>query len=144
MQHLQYGISSLSKFTIAHRLPLLRVTSRHIIFLIPSLRPASPSPPPLATAMHHRFCARLTIRALPIIVLYCLYRLGPKCADSCGSKELHIRWCPLPLTREVAYLGGGMSKYWDSLGCHTKQYIGIIYSSIPAWHPDCCLHETRI
>jgi len=62
--------------------------------------------PPLATATHHRFCARLTIRALPIIVLYCLYRLGPKCADSCGSKELHIRWCPLPLTREVAYLGG--------------------------------------
>ena len=31
MQHLQYGINSLSEFAIARRLPLLRGTCRHII-----------------------------------------------------------------------------------------------------------------
>ena len=45
MQHLQYGINSLLKFTIARSLPLLKGILRHIIFLVPSLRPASPSPP---------------------------------------------------------------------------------------------------
>ena len=45
MQHLQYGINSLLKFTIARRLSLLKGILRHIIFLVPSLRPASPSPP---------------------------------------------------------------------------------------------------
>ena len=45
MQRLQYEIDSLSKFTIARRLPLLRGTLRHIISPMPSLRLALPSFP---------------------------------------------------------------------------------------------------
>ena len=49
MQHLQCGISTLSKFLVAPRLPLFSGTLRHVIFPVPSLRPASSSFP-LATA----------------------------------------------------------------------------------------------
>ena len=40
MQQLQYGVNSVSEFTVAHRLRLFRGTSRRIIFAVPSLRPA--------------------------------------------------------------------------------------------------------
>jgi len=44
MQHLLYGINSLSKFTTAHLLPLLRGTLRHIISPMLSLRLVSLTP----------------------------------------------------------------------------------------------------
>ena len=43
MQHIQYVTCSPSKVTTARRLPRLRGTLRHIIFLMPSHRPTSPS-----------------------------------------------------------------------------------------------------
>ena len=58
MQYLQYGINFLLKFAIARRLPLFRGTLRHIIFPVPSLRPASRHTPQIQPP------PRLTMRAL--------------------------------------------------------------------------------
>jgi len=54
MQHIQYGINSLSKFAIARRLALLRGTLGDIISPVPSHRPA-PRHLPLATYPRLRF-----------------------------------------------------------------------------------------
>jgi len=69
MQHIQCGINSLSKFTIARHLPLLEGTLKHIIFPVPSLRPASPSFT-LMTARASDSALRLAMRVLQMIVLY--------------------------------------------------------------------------
>jgi len=69
MQHLQYGMNSVSKFIIARRLPLLRGTLTSFSCLLLDRRLAIF---PLATVRASDSTLRLTTRALRMIALYCI------------------------------------------------------------------------
>jgi len=75
MQHLQYGINSISKFVKAHRLPHLREALSRIIFPVPSFRPALPSFP--LVSLHLRFGppadhARATLLMILLCCIVCI------------------------------------------------------------------------
>jgi len=71
MQHLQYGMKSLSEFAIALRWLLLRSILRHIILLVPSF-----TPPhhifPLVSACISDLVLAVDYARIISIVLYCI------------------------------------------------------------------------